>query len=363
LIVERTEYFAKPGFQKEVAAIRRKACAVRRDLGLASGQTFLRCADSDPEGPDVVWECLFPGEEAHKIDLAARDGSEAFADVREEMRRHIRHFARHVFRSDQEPIANGMRAVDLQGHPIVPREVAFSNAGFDLKGYFFYPPGPGPFPCMITNHGSGIERGTDDVSRPGTAALLMSWGIASFLPHRRGYGNSQGPAWRAEVSAEYGTTEYDEQIALRLDRESDDVIAALDCVVEFAEVDRDHIGVMGSSFGGINTLLSAAKDRRFRCAVEFAGAAMNWDNTPKLRETMTAAAHHLTQPIYFIQAGNDYSIRPTKELSAALDGTGKTVWSKIYPPFGTNNMEGHLLESRGSLLWQQEVHRFLERYL
>ena len=40
---------------------------------------------------------------------------------------------------------------------------------------------------------------------------------------------------------------------------------------------------MGSSFGGINTLFAAAKTDRFRCAVEFAGAAMNWDRTPALR--------------------------------------------------------------------------------
>ena len=65
----------------------------------------------------------------------------------------------------------------------------------------------------------------------------MSWGIASLLPHRRGYGASEGPAWREEVPARFGTEDYDRQLAARLDRESDDVLAALDVVAALPEID------------------------------------------------------------------------------------------------------------------------------
>jgi len=51
------------------------------------------------------------------------------------------------------------------------------------------------------------------------------------------------------VSAEPGTPDYDAQLSARLDRESDDVLAALDCVSALDEIRSDHIGVMGSSFG------------------------------------------------------------------------------------------------------------------
>ena len=89
------------------------------------------------------------------------------------------------------------------------------------------------------------------------------------------------------------------------------------------EVRADHIGVMGSSFGGINTLLAASKSPGFRCAIEFAGAAMNWDRTPALRELMIdAGAAACRSRSSSIQAENDYSIRPTKELAAALRGRG-----------------------------------------
>jgi len=40
----------------------------------------------------------------------------------------------------------------------------------------------------------------------------------------------------------------------------------------------------------VNTLLAAAKSERFRCAIEFAGAAMNWEIAPSLREKMLDAA-------------------------------------------------------------------------
>jgi dienelactone hydrolase len=108
---------------------------------------------------------------------------------------------------------------------------------------------------MVLNHGSGIDKGTLDVSRPGTASLLAGWGIACFLPHRHGYGNSEGPAWRGDVSAPFGTPEYDTQLAARLDRESEDVLAAGEIAATLPEVRADRIGVMGSSFGGVNTLL------------------------------------------------------------------------------------------------------------
>jgi dienelactone hydrolase len=216
---------------------------------------------------------------------------------------------------------------------------------------------------MITNHGSQIDRGTTDVCRPGTAALLMSWGIASFLPHRHGYGNSPGPGWLDEVTAEFATPEYDAQLGPRLDRESDDVLAALDYVSGIAAVRGGHIGVMGSSFGGTNTLLAAAKSDRFRCAVEFAGAAINWDHTPGLRSLLLDAAARVACPIFFIQAATDYSTRPTVELAAAARAAGVEVDDKIFPAWGLTHDEGHLFERNGPHVWGPDVRRFLERWL
>jgi dienelactone hydrolase len=362
-VIERTEYFAHPGRQAEVLATRRRACAVRLRIGLDAGEVSVKHPGGDGSEADVTWQCGFPDAAAHARDLAARAASADFEAVRANMRGLIARFERHVFSPVPLGLPSGMRDTPIDGHPITPREIAFTSVPHDLKGWLHLPPGPGPFPCLITNHGSGIDKGTLDVSRPGTAALLMSWGIASFLPHRRGYGASQGPAWREDVSAAYGSEDYDTQLAARLDAEATDVLAALDVVAVLPEIDAGHIGVMGSSFGGTTTLLAAARTSRFTCAMDFAGAAMNWDRTPALRALMIDAARRLTMPVLFIQAANDYSIRPTLELPQALAGSGQIVQSRVYPTFGVNALEGHLLESRGPVIWAADVRRFLECHL
>jgi carboxymethylenebutenolidase len=361
MIVERTCYFAKPGLAAEVLAHRRHASAVRVSIGLAAGSISI---GREGGGPDVTWECAFADESKHAADLDARAGSPAFEAVRVRMRELIARFERHVeAQDDVSPLTNGIVDRALDGLPIVAAEKKFRSGAHELKGYLLLPPGDGPFACMMLAHGSGIDRGTLDVSRPGTASWLAGMGIASFLVHRHGYGNSEGPGWREEVTAPHGSEDYDRQLSGRLDRESNDVLVALDVLAAMPEIRADHIGMMGSSFGGVNTLLAASKTDRFRCAVEFAGAAMNWDRAPGLRRLMTAAALRLSAPIFFLQAENDYSVRPTHELAAVMADAGKPFEARVYPAFGVTPQEGHFFERDGSRVWGPDVRRFLERHL
>lgn len=90
---------------------------------------------------------------------------------------------------------------------------------------------------------------------------------------------------------------------------------------------------------------------------------MNWDRTPRLRELMLTAAHKVTCPIFYLQAANDYSIRPTIEIGDSLKSTRGVYEAKIFPAHGINNNEGHLLESTGQLRWGPDVRRFFERWL
>jgi dienelactone hydrolase len=357
--IERTMYFAKSGCHDRVLATRRRASACRVAIGLDAGRIFVR---RDGDGPDVSWECGFETPEAHQADLAARRASPEFAAIRAQMGELIARFERHVAQADDfSPLQSGIATRSLVGRAIVPQEIALRSGAHSLKAYLLLPPGDGPHPCMLLNHGSGIDQGTLDVCRPGTAALLAGWGIASCLLHRHGYGNSDGPGWREDVSATPGTTEYAAQLTARLDREAQDVLAGRAMLAARPDIRAAHIGVMGSSFGGVNTLLAAAGTDGFRCAVDFAGAAMNWDHAAALREALTAAAAKVRCPIFFIQAANDYSIGPTENLPGAVRDA--VVQAKIYLPFGVTALEGHLFERDGSRLWGDDVRRFLERYL
>src|SRR5581483_5970380 len=176
VIVERTCYYARPGCAEEVLRTRRRASDIRARLGLPRGTITVK-ADPAGDGPDVAWECAFPDPEAHARDLAARAASPEFEAIRAVMTGLLARFERQVARRDDPPAAI---AVDAAGP--VPREVRFPSRGRPLAGYLFTPPGPGPFPCVVTNHGRAVRPGSGDVCRPGTAALLLSWGYAAFLP-------------------------------------------------------------------------------------------------------------------------------------------------------------------------------------
>lgn len=361
MIVERTNYYAKPGRAEEVLAQRRAACAARVAMGLPAGSIRVK-AEASADGPDVSWELAFASHAARQEDLDARAASAAFTAVRAGMSALIDRFERLV--EERAPAAPGWAGdVPLEGHAIVPETHAFASDGRELKGYLFRPPGRGPWPLVIYNHGSGLDQGSEDAVQPGIAALLLSWGIACFYPHRRGYGNSPGPTWRSECPAETFSPAYNAQIIARLDKESDDVIAAHDHARGLPDIDPDRIAVMGSSFGGVNSLFAAAKDARFRCAIDFAGAAMNWDRNPDIAAAMIAAALRVAIPVFYGQAENDFSTRPTREIAAALAGGGKPYEARIYPAFGLTAWEGHLLAGRGQQIWAADVRSFLERWL
>lgn len=358
MISERTHYFAKPGKRDEVLATRRRACEVRVSIGLQAGTIRVK-ADPSFDGPDVSWECAFPDKAAHDADLKARKESKDFEAVRKVMTLLIERFERLC----EERVAGShgwAGDISMDGVALVPEEHEFASGPYKLKGYLYRPPGKGPFPCMIYNHGSGINDENLELVAPGIAAALLSWGIAFFHPHRHGYGNSPGPDWKSECPAPVFSAEYNRQIIDRLERESHDVIAAYNYLKTISGLVPERIGTMGSSFGGTNTLLAAAKEPGLRCAVEFAGAAMNWDRNAELAAHMIVAAKQVTQPIFYIQAANDYSVRPTRELAAARSGN---VESKVFPAFGLSHWEGHIMAKLGPHIWGPDVRRFLEKHL
>ena len=52
-IVERTQYYAKPGLAAEVLDVRRKASAVRLSIGLPAGEIFVKHPGGD--GSRLMW--------------------------------------------------------------------------------------------------------------------------------------------------------------------------------------------------------------------------------------------------------------------------------------------------------------------
>jgi hypothetical protein len=67
MIVERTQYFAKPGLAADVLDLR-KASAVRLSIGLPAGEIFVKHPSGDGSEPDVAWQCTFGDAAAREAD-------------------------------------------------------------------------------------------------------------------------------------------------------------------------------------------------------------------------------------------------------------------------------------------------------
>jgi len=250
----------------------------------------------------------------------------------------------------------------LDGVDIAPRRVEFAGGESGLAGYLYLPPGDGPFACLIDNHGSQPPGG-GDVSHPQTAAFFLSLGHAYLFPHRAGYGESPGRKLADEVPAARGTPEHDAQMSARLRRESDDVIAALDFAAGLPEIDSGRVAAMGSSLGGIHTLLALARDPRWRCGLDFSGGASQWAAHPKIKQMLLDAAAALTQPVFLIQPANDFNTAPTTEIAARLHELGKPHDAAIFPKWGTDGAEAHRFCAAGQQVWGPRVAAFLEQHL
>ena len=67
MLIERTNYYAKPGLSEKVLALRHRASELRLELGLPAGTVWQR-QDEGP-GPDVHWQCCFESLEAQQASV------------------------------------------------------------------------------------------------------------------------------------------------------------------------------------------------------------------------------------------------------------------------------------------------------
>lgn len=237
--------------------------------------------------------------------------------------------------------------------------LTFPSAGRALIGYLHRPLTRGPHPAVVLNHGSDLAQN----SLPGVAHALANAGYLAFTAIRRGYGGSPGPTRIDEVIAPQGQPGHGDQVCARLLAESDDVLAALRFVRTLPEVDRTRTAVMGSSYGGINSLLAASRDPSVRCCVSFAAAAMTWPHVPEVREFLLRRADAIRCPVLLLQAENDFDLTPSLALAERLRRGGRTCERHIFPPFGIDAAEGHRIFVSAPQIWAPVVLPFLARHL
>lgn len=152
--------------------------------------------------------------------------------------------------------------------PLAPQRVVTWKArdGLELEGILIEPLRPprarrGPLPTVMIIHGgpeSHVRNGWHTTySRPGQ--LLAAQGYAVFQPNYRG-STGRGVAFSKLGQGDAAGPEFD------------DLIDALDHLIDQGIADRDRIGATGGSYGGYATAwLSTRYSQRIRAGVMFNG--------------------------------------------------------------------------------------------
>ncbi|MBV9948035.1 MAG: dienelactone hydrolase family protein [Myxococcales bacterium] len=230
-----------------------------------------------------------------------------------------------------------------------PCLVAFPSGPRLLHGFLYRPPGAGPFPAVVFNHGSEPMPG----DRRDEAVFYVPHGFVLFVPHRRGQG-------RSSDAGEYIERLDRARVVDELVAQTDDVMAAVEYVHSLPYVDGARVAVAGCSFGGILSLFAAERGTGIDAAVDFAGGAMSWSRAPDLQVRMKQAARAARVPVLFIQAENDFDVTPSRVLSEEMRSAGKPARMRIYPPNGSTHQEGHhLCYGSENPAWGDEVLSFL----
>lgn len=244
-----------------------------------------------------------------------------------------------------------------------------------LHALIFRPQGPGPFPAILLNHGSG--RTAEDLKRFGPyernaeklGPIFARHGYVLLYLFRRGVGPSTDQGANAiDLMNRESTARGEEarntlQLQLLQGREMADARAALAFLRALPEVNPVKIGLIGHSFGGSLTVLMAEREADLRAIVLFSAAGYSFDRSPQLRQRLLAALPHIAAPLLAIHAQNDYSLSSGKALDLRLEELGKPHVLKIYPPVGRSADEGHDFLHLGISTWEPEVFAFLDQHM
>ncbi len=239
----------------------------------------------------------------------------------------------------------------------------YTHDGLRLEAYLYTPPGAGPHPLVVYNHGSalpGEERHERPV--PFVARILIPAGYAVLVPERRGYGRSEGKSFSEDIGQDRGP-----RFVARLGAEAGDVDAAVDHVLHLpgSFIDPTRVAIMGWSFGGAVTTLAAGRDDRYAAAIVQAPGSLNWDRSEALRAGLTEAAAKIRVPIFCLVAENDATVESARAVCAAARANGTRTLVKIYPRFDSGRQRpgtpaGHaLFGPSGVRIWEKDTIAFL----
>ena len=236
--------------------------------------------------------------------------------------------------------------------------ISVTKPGFmgpTLEVTLFSPPGDGPFPVAVINHGkaSGDPRWQARARYSLPSRSLVERGFLVVLPMRSGFSKSTGLYNSVGCNTESNGLQ-----------QADDVVAVLDHIATLPQADATRIIVMGQSHGGMTTLALGTLGRPgVRGLVNFAGG-LRTQNCPGwesgLARAFGAYGRQTRVPSLWFYGDNDsYWSRDTWEaMYAAYTEAGGSARMVAFGTFAAGDAHGMFGSRSGQDIWLPEFDRF-----
>ena len=251
----------------------------------------------------------------------------------------------------------------------MPTPFAENGAPVTLEIVVVRPPGTGPFPTIVFNHGS-TGRGDKparfrDTFSPGIVANFFNTrGWSVVFPQRRGRGKSDG-LYDEGFEPDRSMYACNPRHSLPgLERAIQDLEVVVENVRARPDVDAKRIVVGGLSRGGILSLAYSSRHPDLSAGVvNFVGGWISdkcWYADKINTETFRASARYPGATIW-LYGENDalYSMDHSRgNFNAFTAAGGHGVFHSYFIGPGAN---GHLLLSNPGL-WEQDLSAFLDRF-
>jgi dienelactone hydrolase len=236
-----------------------------------------------------------------------------------------------------------------------------------MHTYVFRPPGSGPFPLAVINHGSIQAGDVREKYRMPEYPLATQWflarGYVVVLPQRPGHGETGGPYFEDQGMCQ------DPDYRVSGLRTADSIEAAIDDMRALPFVQGTGVVVVGQSAGGWGALALASRNQPGVAAVVNVaggrgGRSDNRANNNCVPERLVTTAADFGRtahtPTLWLYSQNDTYFAPklSRRMADAFRAAGGNVDYHLLPPAGT---EGHFLLNSpdAAALWSPILARFL----